>query len=486
MNTFNEKTTQTKRLIGVLNSLLNSAIESTQIIFSNKEDENINSNNKEDTINQHFSDVFFEKILKNVLKNYDETLTSPLSKRIKNKRQQQDLSLKILASDLSFLTSKLSNWFEFQNSLTNLFIWKNPSKTIIFLFVLTAICFHPILILLIPLMYYNIDILIPRYCSIKDHNDSFKSTILDNDVKDIILKSVDSQNTSNSVTLLQGELYQENTFFDKLFKYSTADRGIDNINHKMPADNNRKGVGKEKEEKEQQQQQQQQQTQDPTIFEDNVQQSMEFIINLRDLQSLLNVMVKMIVKTENFLYKNESLLNDRYFAIVISQTILIVCLLFWFFSKYINWHYFFAILFWWILLKNHPYILECRKKREESNNSLNLGNKKSDKKNSNSIFRRWANFYRGLNPITREKLEIYEVQYKDVNGEWSLYKYCKLPFNPYLTKNENIAQIFKSANEDEIGSTNLNLVIPPNGWIFEPQSSWEADLDRFAWNIRWQ
>ncbi|KAK5782027.1 hypothetical protein RI543_000513 [Arxiozyma heterogenica] len=119
-----------------------------------------------DTIleNDTFLDIFMERLLSRIIRDKLPEREHITEKETSHKEKHAQLvSPSILASNLGKMSKQLNSIFEFQDSFIRLLTWKTPSYTILTLLIISLILFHPLYLILLPILYIAYGLITPSY-----------------------------------------------------------------------------------------------------------------------------------------------------------------------------------------------------------------------------------------------------------------------------------------------------------------------------------
>ena len=145
-----------------------------------------------------------------------------------------------------------------------------------------------------------------------------------------------------------------------------------------------------------------------------IKQSMEFVVNLRDLQNLMTNMVSMTEKTEKFIYGTAGFKNEQHSTVVFLSGFLALLTL-WIISPLINWSLMASLLAWSGMITIHPTvrpkILSLLKKEQ-----LNKGKEALERTERYDILLD--------EPVESRMVEVFEIQRQGITEkDWSHYMY---------------------------------------------------------------
>lgn len=256
----------------------------------------------------HFIDILLDKMISTLLPDHlpeREQFTQRIEELAR--RKSRPISITILARNLRILTAKLGVLFEFQDLITRLITWRNPSQTITMLIILTAVCFNPILLFALPLFYMLFCLMIPGY----QQRHFLRPNIYLN-------KQVYGQSLFETLLNSRKSSWKIHGKFNEHRQHTVIlDEDVDKAN--------------------------------------NIKQGMEFIVNLRDLQNLMSSIVTIIDKIDKFIYGTAGFKDEQYSTNLFLFGLLILLFL-WVFSSFINWSLIVSIIIWVAIIAIHPRI----------------------------------------------------------------------------------------------------------------------------------
>lgn len=204
----------------------------------------------------------------------------------------------------------------------------------------------------------------------------------------------------------------------------------------------------------------------------NVINSIEFIINLTDLQNLITVLLQNINILEGFLSNNEVVKNHRTYAILIITLIIGVCILSFVLAHHLpSSSLFFTILIWTLFLKENPSLLNyCYlKTAKTTNNQL-------DNHHKAPFLGRISNFFNFKYPKHQKYDYLYEVQQRfNSKSVWQTLVFTKnLDAIILNNKYSLIKKKFITSKPLLKGSKKIENIVPDLGWDFIENSQWEV------------
>ncbi|CAI4063996.1 hypothetical protein SKDZ_08G1970 [Saccharomyces kudriavzevii ZP591] len=335
-----------------------------------------------------------------------------------------------LGSNFKKLSKKMGAIFELQDSIIRLLTWRNPTGTVTSLIIFTLICFNPMYLVILPIFRFIYGIVVPGY--IRKHP---------------LERSIYPLKRNHGSSLLYDVCYEGKNeysygqqFFSKSFMDTLESRNqeIDEISEldKRP-ENTRE-----------------------------LKQGMKVLINLRDMQDMTSCTLHVIDAINNFLQKASSFQNEehstkRFFAGFLSIVILKVV------SPFVNWSYLFSISTWCLLIymhpRAHPKIIAFFKKEGVEKDNKNLERKKIE--THTMIF--------DEKPEVKY-IEIFEIYRKGLlPNDWRFFRFSNRIFDPQ--------DPYRRAQQFPPGVDSLDDIVPPAGWVFDPNFEWKVDDDVDGW-----
>ncbi|KAL6943230.1 hypothetical protein ACO0RG_002220 [Hanseniaspora osmophila] len=407
-----------------------------------------------------------------------------------------ELTPKSVVRDLSYLGTKFAQFNSLQDSIAKIFQWENYAKSLLFLVIASFTCFRPIMLLIIPLIYLNVYILIPYYC-----------------VPQYTAKYQQEQNQKNPIVLMKSHSTYKESLVDivltKLLKPVPQTVTVDPLSADTGVISSGDSAKSGK-----------------ALYHtpEEVPNSMEFVINMKDLQTMQGKFVNFMRDTEKFLYKNEKLANDKAGAIMTSQILAVLTIVLYFIRTLINWSLLTMIVLWSALFWNHPLsnalksffrnpkklkmvdlgsesetesLVDTDESLELSTSGLDTAtttsadlqpttltaesmaepttkdlttatNTPSTGNKFRSFTRNVTKVIRSAYPIEKDWVQVYEIQYKDhANNSWIPAVFTLSPTEIYLNSLENNKQHSIKSVES------LDLILPPKNWMYTPESTWQ-------------
>ncbi|KAL6946864.1 hypothetical protein ACO0QE_001716 [Hanseniaspora vineae] len=411
--------------------------------------------------------------------------------------KKAELTPKSVVQDLSYLGTKFAQFNSLQESIAKIFQWENYSKSLLFLLIGSFTCFRPIMLLIIPLVYLNVYILIPYYC-----------------IPQYTAKLQQEQNQKTPIVLMKNHSTYKESLLDivltKLLKPAPQQVTVDPLSEDTGVISSGDSAESKK----------------AALYHtpEDIPNSMEFVINMKDLQTMQGKFVNFMRNTEKFLYKNEKLSNDKAGAIMVSQILAVCTIVLYFVRTLINWSLLSMIVLWSALFWNHPLsnalktLLKNPKNlkmvdlggesesesADEKNDSLELstpelntatttsaeiqppttktsltatsstkdianpGSTPSTENKFKTFTRNVTKVIRSAYPIEKDRVQVYEIQYKDqTNNTWVPAVFTLSPTEIYLNSLENNKQHPIKSVES------LDLILPPKNWMYTPESTWQ-------------
>lgn len=376
------------------------------------------SNRQSKKSQEHFIDILLDKMVSTILpNNFPER--EHFSQRVNDpeRKKRQKLSATILTRNLKVLTTKLGSIFELQDSIIRLLAWRNPSGTITMLVFITMICFNPVYLAIIPVLYVLYGLMIPGYIH---RHPPRRSAFL----------SRRTFGKSLIVSIASGGKRTNTPFNDDVQEYE--------YNYEM----------------------------DPHDIQraHQIKQSMEFVVNLRDLQNSMSTMVSLSNSLEKFIYGTAGF-KDEHRSTALFLVGLVTLTISWLVSPLINWSAVSASAIWSAMLAVHPKI------RPKLAHLI----KKEQLERGKEALKRTERYDIILDEQPEAKyIEVFEIYKQGVVPEdWSFLKYSSSVFDP----DDN----YRRAQVPPPGVDTLDQVHPPLTWSFDSNTSWEVDHDTVSW-----
>ncbi|KAL2710487.1 Peroxisomal membrane protein PEX28 [Kluyveromyces marxianus] len=366
---------------------------------------------------EHFVDMVIDRLILSLLpdelperEQFSQRVSEP------SRRKSQTVSVSIMSRNIRILTSKLGAIFEVQDELVRLATWRNPAGTLLILVVFTKICFNPMLLLILPIVYIMFGLMIPGYLHRHPlHRGIYlsKRSYGQSLIKDIT--------TGGSRVKVQPH--------EPLREYSYEDVDLDALK-KANA----------------------------------VRQSMEFVVNLRDLQNLMSIMVFITDKVEKFVYGTAGFKNEQISTMVFLSGFFFLISL-WVIAPFINWALMTSMLAWGVMFVLHPRVrpvlLGLLKKQQ-----LEKGKEVLEKTERYDILLD--------EPVETRWTEVFEIQIQGITEtEWSHYMYATHVFDK--------SDPYRKSQKPPPGVQTLEELKAPPTWVFDSNCEWITDTNVQQW-----
>ncbi|QLL30309.1 hypothetical protein HG536_0A01260 [Torulaspora globosa] len=326
----------------------------------------------ENKTREHFVDLFVEKLIARMIpdKLPEREHFGELSEE--ERRKAQTVSATVLSSNLKKLTPKMPIVFELQDSIVRLLTWRNPSGTVTMLILCTMICYNPMYLITMPLLYIAFGLMVPGY--IRRHP-------------------------------LRRALYPVRRVYGRSLIEEIADSGARRTSgsasiHKYSYNGEAAESGS-------------------PALEDPLSNRVEFVSNLRDFQTASTATVQMSNSLERFLYGTAGFKDERHSTVVFLKYIFWFCFL-GAVSKFVNWSFVLSAWLWYAMIKSHPKV---KKKLEAFKTKGTKTTEVKPKKEGLQLI---------LDEPPEVKLvEIYEIYKQGITPRhWDFYKYSNQVFDP--------------------------------------------------------
>lgn len=365
---------------------------------------------------EHFVDLFVEKLISRMIpeKLPEREHFKELSEE--EKRKSQTVSATILTKNLKKLTPKLGIVFEFQDSIVRLLTWRNPSGTVTMLIFGTMICYNPMYLITLPILYIIYGLMVPGY--MQRHP-------------------------------MRRTLYPVRKVYGRSLLRDITDSGTGKAWH-PPGAIHEYSYGAQANDS------------DSPYLEDPLSNGVEFVANLRDVQTATSATVALSESLEKFIYGTAGFKDERY------STTVFLKYLFWFsflgvVSKFVNWSLVISIWLWYSMIKSHPKV---KKVFEAFKRKAKPQIEAIEPKRSHSLILD--------EPPEAKYVEIYEIHQQGITPRhWSFYRYSSQVFDP-LDK-------YRKLQKPPPGVLSLEEIHPPKTWTFDENSKWEIDFDVAKW-----
>lgn len=368
----------------------------------------------ENKTREHFVDLFVEKLISRMIPERlpEREHFGELSEE--EKRKSQTVSATILTKNLKKLTPRMGIVFEFQDSVVRLLTWRNPSGTVTMLVLCTMICYNPMYLLTMPLLYIAFGLMVPGY--MRRHP-------------------------------VRRTLYPVRKVYGRSLVKDIADSGTQRAWH-PPGAIQEFSYGAQTNDR------------DSPSLEDPLSNGVEFVANLRDVQSATSATVSLSESLEKFIYGTAGFKDEQY------STVVFLKYLFWFcflgvVSKFVNWSLVLSVWLWYSMIKSHPKVKKKLETFKKNGEEKITASKKSE----------------GLildEPPEIKFVEIYEIYQQGITPRhWEFYKYSNQVFDP-LDK-------YRKLQQPPPGVLCLDDIYPPKTWTFDDNSKWEVDHNVTKW-----
>ncbi|AET37832.1 Pex28p Ecym_2076 [Eremothecium cymbalariae DBVPG len=367
----------------------------------------------------HFVDILLDKMISALLPD-DLPEREQFTQRVHEpgRRKSHPISVVIMSRNLKIMTAKLGLLFEFQDSIIRLITWRNPSGTITALMLFSFICFNPMLLPIISLGYVLFGLMIPGYLHRHPLRRNFYLT------KRVYGKSL-------LVTVATGGKPSNWQGHDNVLEYDY---------------NNLHTEGEDWERAQ------------------NIRQTLEFIVNLRDLQNLMTATVLATENLEKFVYGDAGFKNERRSTILFLSGLLALVVL-WCMSPFINWSVTASVGAWAGLLTLHPRVLP---KLTDFINEEQIEKGKEVMENVEKY-----DIILDEQPEVRY-LEVFEIYKQGLTPQqWDFYTISSHVFDP-MDK-------YRKSQTPPPGVTSLEFVTAPSTWCFDKNSEWVVDKNVEVW-----
>ncbi|SMN20766.1 similar to Saccharomyces cerevisiae YHR150W PEX28 Peroxisomal integral membrane peroxin, involved in the regulation of peroxisomal size, number and distribution [Maudiozyma saulgeensis] len=280
----------------------------------------------------------------------------------------QEVSVAILASNVHKLSERMENVFEFQDTMVRILTWRQPSTMIIILLILTKICYNPMYLILLPLLYLSLGIIIKQYN----------------------LKYFDGTHSRQSHREKIGKSLINDLFKHEPSSYTTATT-----------------------------------TNSLNTTPQEITHGMQVVLNLRDFQNLTTSQLHMMDSLSSFLNETAAFKDERITTLLLVG-LLLSCIAFKCLSPFINWSLLCSCTLWLTAIITHPKLLprlkqlhwfQSHDKQEISTTTLTTSTIKYD-----VILDQ---------PPSIRYVEIFEIYRQGlIPTTWKFFIYSKSLFNP--------------------------------------------------------
>ncbi|SCU99362.1 LADA_0H19262g1_1 [Lachancea dasiensis] len=368
---------------------------------------------------EHFIDILLDKMISTILpEDFPEREQFTLRVNDPVRKKRQTLSATIFAHNLKVLTTKLGILFELQDCVIRLISWRNPSGTVTMLILLTMICFNPIYLAIIPLLYILYGLIVPAYIHRHPPHRTF-------------FLPRHTYGKSLIVSLASGGKKTSWHPSDDIKEYD-YNPGLD---------------------------------QDDIQRAHHIKQSMEFVVNLRDLQNSMSAMVSLSRSMEKFIFGTAGF-KDEHRSTALFLAGLGTLLLLWLISPLINWSIVSSVGLWSLMVTIHPKI----------RSKLARAVKREQMEKGKEVLIRAERYDILLDePPDVRFIELFEIYKRGLMPkDWTFLKYSSNVFDPQ--------DPFRKAQTPPPGVDTLEEVQPPLTWSFDNNSKWEIDFDAAKWS----
>ncbi|KAK5960297.1 Pex28p PWA37_002367 [Arxiozyma heterogenica] len=377
-----------------------------------------------DTIleNDTFLDIFMERLLSRIIRDKLPEREHITEKETSHKEKHAQLvSPSILASNLGKMSKQLNSIFEFQDSFIRLLTWKTPSYTILTLLIISLILFHPLYLILLPILYIAYGLITPSYT--QKHNLRNFDYHLKKQYGKSLLEVISSGGKPVACT--------SNPFKDQI------NDPIEDLNLVDWEDSN---------------------------------SGLKFITTIRDFQNMTTNLLALTNSISKFIYETASFKDERKTTILFLKCI-VSYILFKVFSSWINWPLFFSCLIWLFFMSLNP------KWRSKFKYAVGLIQQRSTTKKNNletvGQKNEIGNIIIDTTPQIKE-IEIFEIYRKGlIPGEWKFFLYS----NNVFDYNDQ----YRKAQKSPPGVKTLDELYPPKTWKFDNNSTWNIDKNVQEW-----
>ncbi|SCW00811.1 LAFE_0C12530g1_1 [Lachancea fermentati] len=366
----------------------------------------------------HFIDILLDKMISRILPE-DFPEREQFSQRVGDptRRKSQKLSATVFAANLKILTTKLGGVFEFQDSVVRVITWRNPSATVTMLIFLTIICFNPMYVVIIPLLYVLYGLMTPGY--IHRHPMRRSAYLSRRTYGKSLIESLASGGKKT-------EWHSSDSIQEYEYNTDMKQYDINRAHH--------------------------------------IKQSMEFVVNLRDLQNSMSAIVKLSDNIEKFIYGTAGF-KDEHRSTALFLAGLLSLLFLWLVAPFINWSLVSSMGLWIIMIATHPKVRP----------KLSRIIKKEQLDNSKKALLKTERYDIILDePPETKTAEIFEIYKQGITPKiWHFYTYSTSVFDQ--------SDSFRKAQIPPPGVDDLKLISPPTTYSFENNEQWKIDYDVESW-----
>lgn len=434
--------TNTELMQQIAGSLLNASIEKMR--HEKGLSETKDTDNEIDTvINQqsvkdrdHFVDIFLDRLISRMIpdklperEHFNFDIEIDPSDGGSQKKSQPPVSATILASNMKKLTNKMDGMFELQDSIVRLLTWRNPSGTMTLLILFTIICYNPMYLVLLPMLYIMYGIITPNY--IRNH--PFRRNIY------YVKKKY-------GISLLETITYgglssRSTTALPPIVK--TVSHGSNEIA-----------------------------TDSDLADTQEINAGLQVILNLRDLQNMTTGTVHLTESLSRFINETAAFKDERK-----TSMLFFGCLVFYIMlkliSRFINWCFLLSLSIWSVFIAIHPKVrptLSKYMKSKKDTKRIVQTNRPVTQKQKQEY-----DIVLDETPVIKHA-EIFEIYRQGlVPGSWVFFMYSNHVFDP--------TDDFRKGQQPPPGVKRLEDIEPPADWSFDSNSSWETDNEPEKWSV---
>ncbi|CAI1732648.1 hypothetical protein SEUBUCD646_0O03160 [Saccharomyces eubayanus] len=392
--------------------------------------EPISSNTERDPFIDVFLDKLISRLVPEKLPEREHFSSSATIEHDLDTGRVPVFSATVLGGNFKKLSKKMGSIFELQDSIVRLLTWRNPTGTVTSLIIFTLICFNPMYLVILPIFRFIYSIIVPGYV-----------------LRHPLQRSIYPLKRNHGSSLLYDVCYEgknEYTYGQQFFSKSFMDT--------LESRNQEKDEISELDKR-------------PENTRE-LKHGMKVLINLRDMQDMTSGTLHVIDTINNFLrkassFQNEVLSTKRFFTGFLSIAVLKIL------SPFVNWSYMFSISAWCLLIymhpRAHPKIIKFFQSGKVEREYKNL--KRKENQTYNMIF--------DEKPEIRY-IEIFEIYKKGLlPNDWKFFRFSSSIFDPLDS--------YRRAQQVPPGTDSLQDVMPPLGWIFDPNFEWRIDADVETW-----
>ncbi|KAK9460971.1 integral peroxisomal membrane peroxin-domain-containing protein [Lipomyces oligophaga] len=196
--------------------------------------------------------------------------------------------------------------------------------------------------------------------------------------------------------------------------------------------------------------------------------SWDFFMNMRDLQNMMDDIVKLYDAVVGLLSRPTNFKDEQYSSGVF-LTLLVLSTVLFFLAPYIPWRVIFLVVGWLVVSTGHPLVRRALIKSHETYLS-------PKERKLAGIFSQFVDREIVVDePPEIRHVEIYELQRQhniDVD-EWDDWLFCSSPYEPMSG--------VRLAQQRPQGVRFLDETLPPDGWRYVNDSIWKLDLRPEEW-----